>query len=130
MKQGVTKIIKMTDRRDRYAGVCSYGVDPQAASQGYIKYDLVTAVPVTGSAHCGGSSVTRLADGTPYIWVGGTVDDCQAKCRADAMCNAFVRNRRTGACSWKFGVSADTVNRNYNSGDGLVCYIDTRSPGP
>ena len=88
------------------------------------EYQHITGT-VTGSAHCGGTNVDPLGDGTVYAWRGGSVDECKAKCTADAQCDAFVHRTGTNECYWKTGVSASTVDHDYTGagGAGLSCYL-------
>ena len=74
------------------------------------------------SAHCGGTNVSPLADGTEYGWIGGTVEQCKAKCTADPSCNAFVRRDSDDMCHWKTGVSTSTINYDYGE-PGHSCYL-------
>ena len=76
----------------------------------------------SGGAHCGGSDVSPLADGTPYGWSGGSVDDCKTRCTLDPSCNAFMR-RSDGACHWKSGVTEDTMDLDYTSDAMHSCYL-------
>ena len=78
----------------------------------------------SGGAHCGGNEVRPLADGTPYGWNEGSVQDCQARCTADPRCNAFVRREDLG-CYWKSGVTEDTMDLDYNGGMMHSCYLRT-----
>ena len=93
---------------------------PHRCSLGVI-YQHITGTG-SGSAHCGGTNVSPLADGTVYGWTGGTVEECTAKCTADPSCNAFVRHDSDGACHWKTDVSYSTIHNAY-SGPGHSCYL-------
>ena len=82
-------------------------------------YEHITG---TGSAHCGGTNVSPLKDGTVYGWTGGTVEQCKAKCTADPTCNAFVWRDRDGGCHWKSGVTQGSIDRDYSQ-QGHSCYL-------
>ena len=66
-----------------------------------------------GNSFCGGehnSTIPKedgpgLADGTPYGWTGGTVEDCKVRCASDPLCTGFERRGwheypSDGACFW------------------------------
>lgn len=79
-----------------------------------IKRTLQKALKVTiGNSFCSGehNSTTHkkdgpdLADGTPYGWTGGTVEDCMVRCDTDPLCTGFERRGwdkypSDGACFW------------------------------
>jgi len=70
-----------------------------------------------GHTHCGGNTIDDLQDGTSY-GQSGTVAECEAKCSADADCDAFMWRMTDQKCFWKAGVS-DMTRRDAAN---MTCY--------
>ena len=115
--------------------VCSFSIKRPRALLTFASATLMFSVDMAyqhipgstshrGSAHCGGTNVSPLADGTVYGWTGDTVEQCKVKCTTDPSCNAFDRRDSDGACHWKTGASARTVKFNNSySGPLHSCYL-------